>query len=384
MDGNRRFAVQKCATQRVIEGHKHGFEKLMQCLEWCLTAQIQQVTVYAFSLDNYKRSTQELQDLMSLAYDKFQLMLQHTDMIHTYQVQVRICGCRALLSPRLQSMVRQVEDMSKGYTRCILNICMSYTSSCEVTEAVGAVSEAVRDGRLLPSDVSEQLIDSQLYTCVKGFEFDEQKASRAQQAEVCVNSSRADGSSACKESTRSRRSAALDLCRQMSGKQHSNDESQNVLESPLVTESCADTAAAHKQCTHIHSYTHTPIDILIRTSGETRLSDFLSSQVSSSTLLCFCREMWPAFRFADFVAQLVAYQHHVKRLESERRQAQLDAKQRTLKRNLAEAERKRSIEAAQDDSVDDALFARLQRERRQRINRFLFASEQQSATALVS
>lgn len=73
MDGNRRFAQKKNVQK--IEGHTKGFDKLAETLQWCLDLGIPEVTVYAFSIENFKRSKEEVDTLMRLAKDKFEQLL---------------------------------------------------------------------------------------------------------------------------------------------------------------------------------------------------------------------------------------------------------------------------------------------------------------------
>lgn len=58
MDGNRRYATKNNVQK--IKGHSKGFEKLAECLQWCRELGIREVTVYAFSIENFKRSKQEV------------------------------------------------------------------------------------------------------------------------------------------------------------------------------------------------------------------------------------------------------------------------------------------------------------------------------------
>ena len=68
MDGNRRFARRK--NEKVIKGHESGFHKLAQVLSWCEMLNIPEVTVYAFSAENFKRSQVRADQLKSNASQK--------------------------------------------------------------------------------------------------------------------------------------------------------------------------------------------------------------------------------------------------------------------------------------------------------------------------
>nr|XP_009941756.1 PREDICTED: dehydrodolichyl diphosphate synthase isoform X3 [Opisthocomus hoazin] len=123
MDGNRRYA-RKCHVERQ-QGHSQGFDKLAQTLRWCLNLGIREVTVYAFSIENFKRSKEEVDGLMDLARQKFSRLLEE---------------------------------------QCFLNVCFAYTSRHEISNAVREMAWGVEQGLLEPSDVSESLLDKCLYT----------------------------------------------------------------------------------------------------------------------------------------------------------------------------------------------------------------------------
>ncbi|NP_001040452.1 dehydrodolichyl diphosphate synthase [Bombyx mori] len=73
MDGNRRYAKKNSVDKST--GHHKGFDKLSETLKWCLDLGIPEVTVYAFSIENFKRSKEEVDALMELAREKFQNLL---------------------------------------------------------------------------------------------------------------------------------------------------------------------------------------------------------------------------------------------------------------------------------------------------------------------
>ncbi len=74
MDGNRRFA-RKIQCSKVFQGHVFGFDKFLESLEWCLDLGISEMTVYVFSIENFKRSKDEVDGLMELAKQKVAKLL---------------------------------------------------------------------------------------------------------------------------------------------------------------------------------------------------------------------------------------------------------------------------------------------------------------------
>eukprot|EP00057_Strongylocentrotus_purpuratus_P034643 XP_796039.3 PREDICTED: dehydrodolichyl diphosphate syntase complex subunit DHDDS [Strongylocentrotus purpuratus] len=162
MDGNRRFAKKK--SVQTLEGHSLGFEKLAETLQWCLDLGITEVTVYAFSIENFKRSRQEVDGLMELARKKFLRLLEEKDQIMKHGVCVQVIGDLNLLPRDVQEVVAEAMFISRNNTRATLNVCLAYTSRQEMANAVKEVALGVEEGILEPSDVSEELLEECLYT----------------------------------------------------------------------------------------------------------------------------------------------------------------------------------------------------------------------------
>lgn len=74
MDGNRRFA-RKMQYSKVFQGHISGFNKFLETLEWCLDLGISEMTMYVFSIENFKRPKEEVDGLMELAKQKVAKLL---------------------------------------------------------------------------------------------------------------------------------------------------------------------------------------------------------------------------------------------------------------------------------------------------------------------
>ncbi|KAM4700507.1 dehydrodolichyl diphosphate synthase complex subunit DHDDS isoform 1-T3 [Discoglossus pictus] len=162
MDGNRRYA-QKCHVERQ-EGHSQGFEKLAETLRWCLNLGVCEVTVYAFSIENFKRSKEEVEGLMELARQKFARLLDEKEKLKMHGVCVRVLGDITLLPLDIQKLIAQAVLETRNYSTCFLNVCFAYTARHEIANAVREAAWGVQEGLLDPSDVSETLLDHCLYT----------------------------------------------------------------------------------------------------------------------------------------------------------------------------------------------------------------------------
>lgn len=116
MDGNRRFAKAH-QLGHVIHGHEKGFQQLAKILEWCQELGIREVTVYAFSIENFKRSSEEVDGLMKLADEKFAKLLAEREKLEEKQISFRFFGNIAMLSPSLRKHIAQIQLLTKDYQR---------------------------------------------------------------------------------------------------------------------------------------------------------------------------------------------------------------------------------------------------------------------------
>ncbi|EDQ86432.1 uncharacterized protein MONBRDRAFT_33829 [Monosiga brevicollis MX1] len=157
MDGNRRFARQRHIAR--IAGHSAGFDKLKETLQWCLDLDIRIVSVYAFSIENFNRSKEEVDALMQLALEKFETLLDESEVLHQHQVSVRIVGNMDLLPEALQRVLGKVVYETRAYTKAILNVCFAYTARDDITTAANRILTALDEGRIQSWLISVYLLE---------------------------------------------------------------------------------------------------------------------------------------------------------------------------------------------------------------------------------
>ncbi|KAJ8289553.1 hypothetical protein GJAV_G00002620 [Gymnothorax javanicus] len=162
MDGNRRYARKRHVDRQ--EGHTQGFDKLAETLRWCLNLDIREVTVYAFSIENFKRSKEEVNGLMELAKQKFARLLEEQENLEKHGVCIRVLGDLSMLPLDLQQLIAKAVVSTRGHNKCFLNVCFAYTSRHEITNAVREMAWGVEQGLLKSSDVSELLLSKCLYS----------------------------------------------------------------------------------------------------------------------------------------------------------------------------------------------------------------------------
>lgn len=222
LDGNRRWASEKDLNPWF--GHKKGAETVRQLLDWCLKLDVESITLYAFSTENFLRSKDEVREVLRIVQEQFQTILTD-ERIHKNKVHVKVIGRSNLLPKDLQHLIMDVENATRDYNEHFLNIALAYGGRAEIVDAAKRIAERVSKGDLDLDKIDEQIFEKYLYT------------------------------------------------------------SYMPKQEP---------------------------DLIIRTSGEERLSGFLLWQ-SAYSELCFLDVYWPSFRFIDLLRAVRTFQKRKRR-----------------------------------------------------------------------
>ncbi|UCH90330.1 MAG: di-trans,poly-cis-decaprenylcistransferase [Thermoplasmata archaeon] len=161
MDGNRRFAIDLGLNP--IDGHEYGRDKLEELLEWCLDLQIKILTVYAFSTENIRRKTKEVDRLMELFNDNF-IQLANDERVHKHGIRVRVIGQRELLPDEVQEAIQKAEETTKDYDNYHFNLAVAYGGREEIIQAVKDIAQDTLDKKVGIDDINEELVSKYLYT----------------------------------------------------------------------------------------------------------------------------------------------------------------------------------------------------------------------------
>lgn len=157
MDGNRRFA-RTHQLNNVILGHEKGFQQLAKIMEWCHELGVREVTVYAFSIENFKRSPEEVDGLMKLAEDKFGKLLAEKEKLEEKRISFRFFGNTSMLPRKLRKYIAEIELMTRSYDSGVVNVCMPYTSGDELARAFELIRKGCEKGLIEEAQISEWLL----------------------------------------------------------------------------------------------------------------------------------------------------------------------------------------------------------------------------------
>ncbi|MEV6960158.1 isoprenyl transferase [Streptomyces sp. NPDC051207] len=213
MDGNRRWA--KAAGSTTAQGHRAGADKVEEFLGWCSETDVEVVTLWLLSTDNFDRPQEELVPLLDIIEDVVRTLADDG------RWRVHHVGTMDLLPQRIQTALKEAESATADNTGILVNVAIGYGGRQEIADAVRSML----------------------------FEAQEQGTSLAELAE------------------------AVDI--DMIGR-------------------------------HLYTGAQPDPDLVIRTSGEQRLSGFMLWQSAHSEYY-FCDVFWPAFRKVDFLRALRDY-----------------------------------------------------------------------------
>jgi undecaprenyl diphosphate synthase len=159
MDGNGRWATQR-GWPRLV-GHRRGAERVREIVRACPDLGIKYLTIYAFSTENWKRSTEEVLGLMAIFARYIQ---READKLATEGVCLRFIGDRTRLAPTLQRLMAGIEARTAGLSRLHLTVAINYGGRDEIARAMRRLAEDVAEGRLDPADITEGALTLRLDT----------------------------------------------------------------------------------------------------------------------------------------------------------------------------------------------------------------------------
>ncbi|MDQ5983630.1 MAG: Isoprenyl transferase [Eubacteriales bacterium SKADARSKE-1] len=159
MDGNGRWAKKRGLPRSA--GHKAGADNFRKIAKYCSKIGIKYLTVYAFSTENWRRPSDEVDFLMRLFKQYLEESLRD---FKEENIRVIFIGDRNAFSEDLQTRINEVEASSKICTGMVLNIAMNYGGRSEILKAVKSISEDVKESKLSIEDITEQTLSDKMYT----------------------------------------------------------------------------------------------------------------------------------------------------------------------------------------------------------------------------
>lgn len=152
MDGNGRWAKARGLAR--TEGHKAGESSLFDVIEGAIEIGVKNLSAYAFSTENWRRSPDEVRFLMGFNRD---VIRRRRDELHAMGVRIRWAGRPGRLWKSVINELRDAEEMTRDNSTITLQFCVNYGGRAEIVDAAARLARDVADGRVKPDKINERV-----------------------------------------------------------------------------------------------------------------------------------------------------------------------------------------------------------------------------------
>jgi len=159
MDGNGRWAKERGMPRTA--GHEAGEASLLDMVHGAIEIGVKELSAYAFSTENWRRSPDEVKFLMGFNRD---VIRRRRDEMNDLGVRIRWVGREQKLWSSVLSELREAEELTKSNKVLTLNMCVNYGGRAEIVDAITAISKAVKSKKIRPESITEKNFSKFLYS----------------------------------------------------------------------------------------------------------------------------------------------------------------------------------------------------------------------------
>jgi len=159
LDGNRRYG-EKIGNR--LKGHIHGLKKVEELLKWCRDLGIKELTLYAFSTENFNRSEKEVRYIMNL-FRRYIKRLKNDKNLQKNKLKINFIGRLGLFPKDIQKEMEEVMEKTKGNDSFKVNFAMGYGGRSEIIDATKRLIEDFKDNKIKIEYINEELFSNYLY-----------------------------------------------------------------------------------------------------------------------------------------------------------------------------------------------------------------------------
>ncbi|MCL4360790.1 polyprenyl diphosphate synthase [Candidatus Dependentiae bacterium] len=159
MDGNRRWAKQR--SMQPWLGHRQGVQVIKDVINFCLEKNIKHLSLYTFSVENFKRDPQELSYLFETLVEESE---NHLDFLFEKEVKVKFIGDRSLFPENVLQKSIKIEQSTQDLSKLQVNLLFCYGGQQEILAGVKKIVSQVKQGLLDENDLSEKKFQENLWT----------------------------------------------------------------------------------------------------------------------------------------------------------------------------------------------------------------------------
>lgn len=159
MDGNGRWANSQGLSR--VAGHKRGVDSVKGLIKSCIHHEIPYLSIFAFSSENWRRPTAEVEALMDLLSNALETQ---TKKLNENGVRLQLLGDLSRFSTRIQRLAVEAQQATANNQKLLFNVAINYGGRWDITQAVQRLAEKVAAGELKVGDIDETAINQSLTT----------------------------------------------------------------------------------------------------------------------------------------------------------------------------------------------------------------------------
>ena len=159
MDGNGRWAKQRGLPRTA--GHEAGEASLLDMVHGAIEVGVKELSAYAFSTENWRRSPEEVKFLMGFNRD---VIRRRRDEMNDLGVKIQWVGRPQRLWSSVINELQEAEELTKNNKVLTLNMCVNYGGRSEIVDAATAIAELVKSRKLKPEQITEKLLAKHMYS----------------------------------------------------------------------------------------------------------------------------------------------------------------------------------------------------------------------------
>lgn len=159
MDGNGRWA--KSRGEERTYGHKNAISAVRNAIAACAKADVEYLTLYTFSTENWNRPEDEVTTLMTLLSES---LIKESDELISKEIRMHVIGEINQLPELVKEQLMNVVEITKNNSKTNLVLALSYGSQKEILNAVKDIAKEVKEGKIELDNINEQMFENYLYT----------------------------------------------------------------------------------------------------------------------------------------------------------------------------------------------------------------------------
>ena len=159
MDGNGRWAKSK--GQERTFGHRNAISAVRNAIAACTKADVEYLTLYTFSTENWKRPEDEITTLMTLLSES---VIKESDELMSKEIRMHVIGEIDKLPELVQEQLMNIVEITKNNSKTNLVLALSYGSQREILNAVKKIAQDVKQEKINVEDIDEKIFENHLYT----------------------------------------------------------------------------------------------------------------------------------------------------------------------------------------------------------------------------